>query len=255
MGQLIKALQACPDSAACNTLSERREEVLSLAASGLGNPGIQDQALFCLTQLAELPNCLSHTEFVFAVQSITDLLVKPAPDANDDLAASALDALQGLAQHHPQDIEEITLPPLMQLLPDVAPGKADTETIAEYKVALAGLAALCVFPSLFEAFLIRILSRVERLTRPSNQEPEAIYQSTLYVHHLLTTLRVVIEKKAKLGHQDLRNCASRVVHRIIGLFISRSLESSDQPNAGTSSKVIGDAGKIVTLLVQQMDER
>lgn len=255
MGQLIKALQACASPVAVQTLSDYREEVLSLSASGLVNPAVQEQALFCLAQLAEFPNCLSHAELVFAIQSITDLLVKPASDANDDLAANALDALKSLAQLYPSDIEELTLPPLMQLLPDTAPRKMDTERIAEYRVALACLAGLCVFPSLFEAFLIRILNRVERITKPSDEDSEAVQQSILYAHHLLTTLRVIIEKKAKLGHTDLRNCASRVIHRIIGLLINRSLEPANQPAAGISPKVIGDAGKIVTLLVQQMEER
>lgn len=256
MGQLLKALQESPASIALEALAPFREEILSLSASNLTTPSTQELALFCLCQLAELPGCLSRQELVFAVQSITDVLVKPSPDAADGMAANALDALNSLAQLHPSDIEEITLPPLIQLLPDTPPRREDSAAISEYKVALAALATLCVSPALFDTFLIRVLSRVELLSStPSEQSAEATSQAVLYAHHLLTTLRVVVEKKVKAGHRDIASCASRVLHRLFGLFISRNLEASSGHTVAASTKLIGDAGRIITLLVQQMDER
>lgn len=255
MGQLIKALQSSPGPLARQALSAYREEVLSLSASNLGNATTQEQALFCLAQLAEFTDCLSHQELVYAIQSITDVLVKPDADAGDDMAANALDALNNLVQLHPLDIQELTLPPLMQLLPDTAPRREDTAAISEYRVALASLATLCVSPALFETFLIRILSRVERLARPPAEEFSGLQQTVIYTHHLLTTLRVVIAKKIEAGHADIQSCASRVLHRLFGLFIGRSLDSISGQSVATNTKLIGDAGRIVTPLVQQMDER
>lgn len=255
MGHLVKALQASPGPLGRQALSAYREEVLSLAASNLGTSSTQEQALFCLAQLTELTDCLSHQELVFALQSITDVLVKPDEDTIDDMAANALDALDSLTKLYPSDIEEITLPPLMQLLPDVAPSREDTSGIAEYRVALASLATLCISPTLFETFLIRILSRVERLSRPSTDVSQAQQQTILYCHHLLTTLRVVIEKKIKADHKDIQTCASRVIHHLFGLFVNRNQDPSSVTSVATSTKLIGDAGRIITLLVQQMDER
>jgi hypothetical protein len=77
----------------------------------------------------------------------------------------------------------------------------------------------------------------------------------LYCHHLLTTLRVVIEKKIKAGHKDIQSCASRVINRLFGLFISRNQDTSTKSSAATSTRLMGDAGRIITSLVQQMDER
>lgn len=255
MGQLIKATSQSPGPRAKSALNPYREEVLSLSASNLATPGTQEQALFCLVQLAEFKDCLSRDELTYAIQCITDALVKPSSDSGEDMAANALDALDSLAQSHPDFIEDISLPPLFQLLPDVAPSADDATAIAEYRVALAALATLCKLPALFETLLIRLLSRIEMLCAHTQAKPERLQQTVAYLHNLLTTLRVVIEKKIAAGHTDIQNCASRVLHRLSGLFIGRAVLGNSGRSAALSTRLIADVGKILTLLVQQMDER
>lgn len=255
MGQLIKAIAHSAHPLAKSALEPYREEVLSLAASNLTTPSTQEQALFCLAQLAESPDCLSKDEMAYAVQSITDVFVKPSTDSSEDMAADALEALDSLAKSQAPFIEEITLPPLFQLLPDSAPAASDATAIAEYRVALAALATLCKSPALFETFLIRTLSRVEMLSSSKAADSSQLQQTVAYLHNVLTTLRVVIEKKVAAGHADIQNCASRVLHRLSGLLIRQALQADGHRSAAASPRTIGDVGKILTPLVQQMDER
>lgn len=255
MGELIKAMQQTSDPLAKAALSTYREEVLSLCASNLDTSSTQEQALFCLAQLSEVPDCLSKDELTYAVQCITDALVKPPAEGSEDMAASSLEALATLADLRAPFIEEITLPPLFQLLPDSAPSQESGSATAEYKVALAALAKLCLQPALFETLLIRLLGRIELLCTTSTESQAQAQQTVLYAHHLLTTLRVVIEKKVAAGHLDLQTSASRVLHRLCGLFIGSCIRRDRVYSAGRSPRLLTDAGKIVTLLVQRMDER
>jgi hypothetical protein len=48
LGQLIKSLRDCPVARPSDTLAPFREEILSLAATGIKANSTQEQALFCL---------------------------------------------------------------------------------------------------------------------------------------------------------------------------------------------------------------
>ena len=256
MARLLEQLRECPVANPAEAFLDFREEVLSLCTSSLALSTTGSQALDCLVQLVQLPGCLDGDELVFALQSITSLLVSVgSPDVGEDASAAALDGLASVSQLFPKRIEETVLPSLFGRLPDRAPSINDRPAIASYRLALACLATLCVLPELFEVLLIRLLSRLESTCNFKTEEPAQHAQNNLYAHHLLTTLRVVLEKKIAAGHKDVAIRATSITSRLYGLFIPPTLTYEEIRTAATEPRILEDAGRILMLLVQQLDEK
>ena len=256
MARLLEQLRECPVANPAEPFLDFREEVLSLCTSSLASSATGSQALDCLVQLVQLPGCLDGDELVFALQSITSLLVSVgSPDVGEDASAAALDGLASVSQLFPKRIEETVLPSLFGRLPDRAPAVNDHASIASYRFALACLATLCVLPELFEVLLIRILSRLESTCNFKPEEPAQHAQSALYAHHLLTTLRVVLEKKIAASHKDVAIRATNITSRLYGLFIPPTLANEVVRTAATEPRILEDVGRILMLLVQQLDEK
>lgn len=119
--------------------------------------------------------------------------------------------------------------------------------------SLGALAAICDRPTLFEPLVVRILSRLELVCTISDDAPTRAINA-LYAHHLLATLRAVTVAKIKAGHGDLPNYFARAGPRLLAIFVLDSL--SQQPETvAADPRLAVDAGKVLTLLVQQLDTK
>lgn len=255
MATLLNALRECPVQEPARPFIAYREEVLSITISNLRNRSTRPQALECLVQLVQVPQCLAPDEIVFALQSITDLLTTSTLDGNEEVGPIALGGLTKLAPLLPKQTENVVLPPLFHLLPDVAPAKQDHRSNDSYRLGLAALASLCILPQLFETFLIRSLSRLDSVCSHSSRMDGRVQysQSVLYAHHILTALRIVLEKKVKAVHTDLHTHIEKILASLYKLFIIPSVQQKEHKTITAEPKLVEDAGKIMTILVQQMD--
>lgn len=255
MASLLTGLRGCPVQEPAEPLLDYREEILSIVTTNLHIKNTRQQALECLLQLIQLPRCLSADEMVYALRSITDLLIQPELEDSNAIGSIALDGLVEISPTLPLQIDEVVLPPLYHLLPNQAPSRQDHTGIDRYRMALAALAALCILPQLFQSLLIRLLSRLESICFASIAESDRIQygQQVKYAHHILTTFRIVIEKKAKAKHMDLMANVNDILPRIYRLFILPSVKPVETRSITAETQLIEDAGRIITILVQQMD--
>lgn len=226
-----------------------------MCTSSLTNANTRTDALDCLVRLCQLPACLDGDELVFALQSMTNLLVKPEANGGEDIAEEALQGLRELASIHPKEVEENVMPPLFGLLPNTAPSKQDTSSIDAYKLALACLTTLGTVQPLFETLLIRLLARLDTALAPKATAGSQHAQDALYAHHLLTALRIVLEKKVAAGHIDIAMQAQKLCSRLYARFIPPALVDGATTLPALEPKIIDDAGRIIMLLVQQIDQR
>lgn len=256
MSSLLKGLRNNAATNPADSVSSLREELLSIATSGMKTGNTQTQALDCLIQLIQVPNCLTPQELVFALSSVTDLLIQTTSNAEDETseeaATAALEGLSAIAPLYPSAIQEIVLPRLFELLPQEAPAKQDAGARNGYRLALASLASLCSLPQLTEVFLVRLLSRLDGLFGIFINSGSQYVQTVIYSHHLLVTLRIVCKGKVEAKHGDLTEHADRLVRQLLRLFIVPSVRPTSTKVVATEPKLIQDAAELVSILTQQM---
>lgn len=235
-------------------LEPHRDDLLSILTGSTRALTCRLPALAGLLALVRVPEFLTPSEVDFSISSINEVLTSPDGDEYYD---AALDALVVLARRHPQAIERLTLPLLLATLPTSPlpmPGSAESD---EYRRALEALAALCVPPDLFEILALRLSARLDEslafIATPSSAEYIA---AALYSHHLLATLRAVVQEKVKQGHVDVPKYAEGFAPRLCSMFILPTTfnEYADgSRSVALDPRLVLDAGRVVNLVVQRVD--
>lgn len=256
LARLLEGLRGCPVPQPAASFAPYREEVLSIATSALQKSDGRQQALDCLIQLVQLPKCLDDDELVYALQSIVGVLVDPSATGNtSDVSSSALEGLDIIAILHARKVETIVLPPLFNLLPDRISVHQEKEDADRYRLALGALATLCVHQDLFESLAIRILSRLDLVCASAPDTFAGKSKNILYAHHLLTTLRTVLQRKASAGHTDIAKHADRILVRLYSLFAKPAVDGSTNLPIAQDARLIDNVGRIAMCFTQQMDEK
>lgn len=118
---------------------------------------------------------------------------------------------------------------LFHCLPDSAPPLADTTSREKYRSILKSLSELCILPSLFEALVIRVNSKVDMLaTKPINSQDgesaDEVRECTIaYIYDLIHTLSSVIDSKLAAKHVDVIKYYDQIIPRLYGLAISAAI--------------------------------
>ncbi|KAH9823554.1 Dos2-interacting transcription regulator of RNA-Pol-II-domain-containing protein [Melampsora americana] len=259
------------------------------SSGGSGTSLIVSGAIRALVQMVEVNGLLGLQEKKNAVETATRVLMSSVDSVTRD---AALGALAVLAYLSPADVSTLTIAPLFSKLPDASPfPTATTATFKQpkdYIRILEALATLCHQPDLFESFLVKMLNRIDFAcsagSRAAGREMDE-EDHNLYAHHLFLTLYIVLETKSEdklIGKNQLALQAERILLRIFAVFISddemvgRSLAEKDQGEhevlLGTpddlellvvrervsirnDTRLVADAGRIVNLMVRQMDSK
>jgi DNA repair/transcription protein MET18/MMS19 len=96
----------------------------------------------------------------------------------------------------------------------------------KYRTVLDALTELCSLPSLFEALVVRVTTKLDLL---SSEELIVDREcSVAYSWDLLHTLQRVIDSKLEAKHVDLPKYFSQVVPRLFGLVITAALPRTDK---------------------------
>lgn len=237
-------------------LEPYRDDLLSILTGSTRALTCRLSALAGLLALVRISGFLVPAEIDFAISSINEVLMTPDGDEYYD---AALDALVVIARQHPRTIERLTLPLLLATLPTGSvplPGSAESD---DYRRALEALTALSVHPDLFEILALRLSARLDETLLATASPASAEYvAAALYSHHLLATLRAVLQEKVKQGHLDVAKYVEGFVPRLCAMFISpttASLAIDGARPVACDPRLVLDAGKVVTLIVQQVDER
>ena len=199
--------------------------------------------------LVRIPGFLAPAEVSYCVSAINDVL--GAPDSEEQYD-EALDGLVSIAELHPRTIEAETLPTLFKALPDQPPAPG-TPRSDSYRRALGALAALCEHPDLFEILSLRLVARLEAIVSAPAQEKEKREHASLYAHHLLATLKAVLKVKVRKGHGDVGKYVEKLVPKLLGMFILPTLKSMDEGEVARDPRLLIDAGRIVTVVVQRCE--
>lgn len=244
LGAMLIASRATPSFPA-DVLSPYSDELLSILTSSLSPLATRGQALAALVQLAQLPSFLLPDEVTFITQSLTELVTSNEVEHAD----AALEGISTIAKLYPRIIEQHALPPLFTRLPDSAP--TEVAQLSELRLTLSSLAQICTSPDLFEVLSMRLLARIERSASTSPATPA----ETHYTHLLLTTLRLVLERKATQRDGDIPKYIDRLVPGLFGIFLAPALKTMDEGEVAAETRLLSDAGRVMMVVVQSLDER
>lgn len=224
---------------------------MSVFTSGSRSQTSRAPALEGLVNLVKITGFLSVAEVGYCVAAINDVLISPE---GDDQYETALEGLVTISILHPRIIEESTLPLLFTALPSEAP-LSSSPSNENYRRSLSSLSALCLHPSLFEILSLRLLARLEGLCSSTFNDAIAISNNSLYAHHLLMTLRVVLKKKVDRSDEDIAKYVEKFVPRLIAVFILPTTRVGE-PGEGAVAldvRLLEDAGKVITIVLQKVE--
>lgn len=238
-----------------------RDDLLSILTGSTRALTCRLPALEGLLALVRIPQFLAPSEVDFSVSAIDEVLMRP--DGGDEYYDAALDALVVISRVYPRVIERLTLPLLLATLPTATasiplplPGSAESD---DYRRALEALAALCLHPDLFEILVLRLLARLDETLAISAPVRTSEYTAaTLYAHHLLATLRAVIQQKVKQGHVDVAKYVETLVPRLSAMVILPTTfpaaEDGDSSRpVACDPRLVLDVGRVVNLIVQRVE--
>lgn len=232
IGGLLEATLHAPSTTA-RPLEPLKDELVSILASASQAPTTATPALQTLATLCRVDGLLTAEDRLFIISCFNDQL---KPDSDPAVTTAALSHLTAVTGRLSREICDRTLPQLYAQLPDAPP--SDTAYIS----ALNALAQLCTPSELYESLVIRVLGRLEQTT------PQADPASALYSHHLLTTLKVVTQKKASRQDLDLSRARTKLVPKLFSLFIRPDSEAG----CWKDDRLVLDSSETLSLLVKTM---
>ncbi|KAI8372565.1 Dos2-interacting transcription regulator of RNA-Pol-II-domain-containing protein [Choanephora cucurbitarum] len=148
---------------------------------------------------------LESNEVGLAVQSINTILLN---EQDDELRMAALEALETTCQTDSKYINELTLPSLMQRLPEIP-------TDTRYMDALHVLKVLVPVPTVYQTAMPLLINRFDT----------ACEQDQAYALALSGTLLHILKTKAEKGHQDLAKETDVIVPHLIKKAVEASMGS------------------------------
>lgn len=238
-----------------------RDDLLSILTGSTRALTCRLPALEGLLALVRIPQFLAPSEVDFSVSAIDEVLMHP--DGGDEYYDAALDALVVISRVYPRVIERLTLPLLLATLPTATasvslplPGSAESD---DYRRALEALAALCLHPDLFEILVLRLLARLDETLAISVPARTSEYTAaTLYAHHVLATLRAVIQQKIKQGHVDVAKYVETLVPRLSAMVILPTTfpaaeDGDSSRSVACDPRLVLDVGRVVNLIVQRVE--
>ncbi|CAD6575428.1 MAG: hypothetical protein CYPHOPRED_005705, partial [Cyphobasidiales sp. Tagirdzhanova-0007] len=77
-------------------------------------------------------------------------------------------------------------------------------------------------------------------------------EDVIYAHHILTTLRLVLERMGRAEHTDLTIHMDKILPQLYKLLITPSVQQMDKRTVATEPRLLIDAGRIITFIVQRM---
>lgn len=235
--------------AGASPLEPYRDQLTSILTSGSRSAFSRPAAIEGLVKLIEIPGFLSTEEVAFCVSALNDVLSGAESEVQYDLA---LEGLVKVAKLYPRIVESTTLPLLFALLPSSAPPSTSTDSDI-YRRSLTSLAALSLHPDLFELLSVRILARLEGVCASAFPDPLEHSANSLYAHHLLSTLKAVLVRKAEQNHEDIQKYVEKLVPRMFGMFVLPTVCSMDKGEIAIDARLLADAGEVITLIVQKVD--
>lgn len=144
-----------------------------------------------------------------------------------DNRSAVVKGLTSVSKVYPDVVESTTLPLLFHHLPDNAPAIDDTTARDQYRSILKSLSELCVQPALFETLVVRITTKLDLFTSPSEapndvDQTDAEYNEcqVAYAHDLLSTLSATIDVKIEQKHVDVVKHFDRIIPRLYTLVVS-----------------------------------
>jgi DNA repair/transcription protein MET18/MMS19 len=120
------------------------------------------------------------------------------------------------------------------------------------RLALSAMKLLCIQPSIFEVFVIRMVTRLELLC--SDSEVPNNEASAAYAHSILVTIYQIMFAKIEDGHSDVAKYFDRLGRRLFDLLIHPTLVTNlERLSVAFSTRIIDIVGLIIMLLVEAID--
>ncbi|KAI8387304.1 Dos2-interacting transcription regulator of RNA-Pol-II-domain-containing protein [Blakeslea trispora] len=147
---------------------------------------------------------LESNEVGLAIQSINKILLD---EQDEELRAAALETLEAACQTDSKYINELTLPSLMQCLPE-------SPTDNSYIYTLYVLKALVPVPAVYQHNISLLIDRFDTVCEKNEAPAYALALSNTILH--------IFKTKADQGHQDLASETQTVVPH----FVKKAVEAS-----------------------------
>ncbi|WWC73452.1 uncharacterized protein I206_107422 [Kwoniella pini CBS 10737] len=235
------------------SLEPYHQGILDVLREGLRTEGLKAPAIQGCTACVQIPGFWAKEDVENVVRGLDDILVN---DEDPEIRPEVIKALTTISTHHPTIIESLTLPLLFHNLPDTAPGGEEHIAREKYRSILISLKELCVQTALFQTLVIRITTKLDLLSSPTDKDIDMDGESQFdrrectiaYCWDLLHALQGVIDMKIKQKHGDLVRYFDQLVPRLMTLVIS----STSNEGVFGDRRLIGLIAKIVESLVWEL---
>ncbi|KAG2210963.1 hypothetical protein INT47_000123 [Mucor saturninus] len=154
---------------------------------------------------------LEENEVGLAIQSINKILLD---ETDEELRAAALDALSVASHINSKYIIEITLPSLINRLPDVS-NNCDPMS---YLHVLYALRTLCPVPTIYKHAIPSLIQKFDTVCEQDDQPS--------YVHAIIETVLEILKVKSAEKHKDVAEGIVTIIPHIFTNAIHASLEKS-----------------------------
>ncbi|KAG0005423.1 hypothetical protein BGZ79_004840 [Entomortierella chlamydospora] len=189
---------------------------------------------------------LSETEISYSVRYFVNIVLE---DPDVELQETALNSLASLALIMPNVIRTMALPPLFEMLPS-SQSDMEVDTVIQKKspeYILNAVTKIGLEPTLFADIVPHILEKVDLVS----SDPHS--SSATYPISLLTTLLVLLRKKAELKHSDIPQYLDQLVPRLLGMCIFPTVCADDADHIMKKPEILDVVARITRILMIHVD--
>lgn len=173
-----------------------------------------------------------------------------------DNRSAVVKGLTSVSKVYPDVVESTTLPLLFHHLPEQAPGIDNTTARDKYRSILKSLSELCLQPALFETLVVRITSKLDLFTSPSDapidvdqSDAEYVECQIAYAHDVLSALSTTVEAKIEQKHVDVVKHFDRIIPRLYTLVVSAA---GTEGALFRDKRLLGLVGRITETLMWEL---
>lgn len=212
----------------------------SLTGSAKDETAFRLSAIKGLLELSTLRNYLQDNEIGLFVQYLNDIILHEA-SARNNLRKDAVQALAEVSKYKPNLIVDITFPALISTLPD-----SDTATDSQYLLILDSLAKISVEREVLNTLVKRLLSKLETVLQPGNQN------SSAYAGAILMTISYSMSHvKGVLDGAHLEFYYDKIVRSLCRRAALASLKKDDL-TVLNEPRVLDTLGRLCNFIVRSL---
>ncbi|KAG2213941.1 hypothetical protein INT47_001210 [Mucor saturninus] len=219
---------------------DRLTEIFSAAIkSSSDHPEVRLMGILGLGLLCVLKGYMTRIERGTCIQTLNSVL---ETEQEEKLRMSVEMSLFEISTMDPELVTHITVPVLMNLLPDFS--SSGSSGRVPYKLTLKTIQKLCTPPAIYKVVEQQLLQKF-LIICGHNEDKK-------YAAEMITTLSNLIKSKDADKHSDLKNCTETLLPKLIHAIIAASLDSDKKNTIILSDDIMQIVYLIIVFVLKNL---